>query len=878
MNPARAVIVLALACSATLVPAQALEAPPPTDTRVARAAAAPATTQPTSAPAKPKWLPKHSGSWNASLHLARSKDGKTFKPSDKPIIQFAAAPTLVRLSDGRLLAVFEYYSRADKRRFGGLALVISKDDGKTWTEPKPFEVRGLPRRVGRPRGPELAVQPEGHRRLGFVCKDRKGRRTLCCAESRENLEFRITGRLELEDGRVAIDDPTSLYVEHKCRVFGTIIGIMGQRYHALVTSGRRFKRLDNIPAADTGTQGCALAVDGGYRFYATSPVGILSATSADAKTWTRDKGLRIPGGADPAVARIEDGSFLMLYVKWPPGARKYRRNTYRDSDRFADSGIGDPEEVAGETGIEVAEAPEDDWWFEAQDAVAVDDTLDDAEESADEAETIEDETTAIDDALAESAEDPAGELPDDYEHEYTDSGVPVPDFQHPVDYRLWFEDRHDPGSVADNAYDHYAAFLLNEDGRPLEMDELPNFQCMLNDFKFDGPPAPWNPEDHPEWEDSYHATADLAAMYAEAATHADYVRPLILGSFDDDGSLTLDESGGKGDEQLNNLMITMLLPDLSAHRRMVKQTLSRAWRSEDGQPDPAALIDAFDTSLGSAAHVLQGDTLIEMLVGVAERNVVEEHARWALQHDVFSADEMEATLELLALRDEQMPPSSQWMTGELAMSLDMTQYLFGPIEEGREPALNPKRIEKFHKLFGWSEDFLTAPTPEEIAATTADRVTDNFIEYNRRFTEMVERGYPEVRAADLDEMTSPYVKDNYVSRVLLPSLSRVHQLATRNEASRRATQLTYAIHLHKKQTGDWPITLDDLPPRYADDVRTDPFSGGDFAYCLTENGFTLYSASENGTDDGGIHHRRWGDKNKDENASDDYVFWPPTKR
>jgi hypothetical protein len=168
-------------------------------------------------------------------------------------------------------------------------------------------------------------------------------------------------------------------------------------------------------------------------------------------------------------------------------------------------------------------------------------------------------------------------------------------------------------------------------------------------------------------------------------------------------------------------------------------------------------------------------------------------------------------------------------------------------------------------------------TPEETASTTAQRVLDNFTGFYRRYNEMTVQGYPEVKARDLDEMTEPYMQDNPLSRVFLPSLSRVYQLATRQEASRRATQLTYAIHLHRAETGQWPDSLDDLPPRYADTARTDPFSAGDFVYRLTDDGFTLYSTSENGEDDGGVHHQHWGDRDKDD-ETDDYVFWPPKHR
>ena len=57
-------------------------------------------------------------------------------------------------------------------------------------------------------------------------------------------------------------------------------------------------------------------------------------------------------------------------------------------------------------------------------------------------------------------------------------------------------------------------------------------------------------------------------------------------------------------------------------------------------------------------------------------------------------------------------------------------------------------------------------------------------------------------------------------------------------------------------------------------MRTDPFIGENFGYRLTPDGPTVYSFGENGADDGGVHHPKWGDGAKP-GESDDYVFWPP---
>ena len=69
------------------------------------------------------------------LVLYRSGDGVRFERGDV-LVESASSPSLVLVGE-RLIAVFE---RAD-----GLARATSEDDGATWSEPLPLEVRGLPR-------------------------------------------------------------------------------------------------------------------------------------------------------------------------------------------------------------------------------------------------------------------------------------------------------------------------------------------------------------------------------------------------------------------------------------------------------------------------------------------------------------------------------------------------------------------------------------------------------------------------------------------------------------------------------------------------------------------------------------------------------------
>ena len=893
----------------------------------------PAMTQPSAAPrtttTRPaSWIPRAPGPWNAALHMARSQDGLAFEATAKPIVRYAAAPTIARLPDGRILLVFEHYPRTDRRLFGSLGFSVSTDEGKTWPGPQPLDIDGLTRTAGSPRSPALTLAPDGEVHLFFVCKDRKNRGSVLCAVAQAGvqevahsseaasqpadekdkaalpampLSFKLTGRVALADKAVALEEVTVAYIGRECHLFGAFSNYAGQRYHGTSPDGRKFRRLDNLMVSDVGDGGSIVAIPAGLRFYATSRSGVVSAASADAKKWSREPGIRLSGGEDPAVVRLHDESWLMVYAKSPPAARGKRQPAQQDAEpaaeQRADQAAGGEtpgedaaakaaaakEGAVGEPGP--AEETQPGEATEASGAGGSEEGPADAGPPT-EAEPPTGAEAGVDDMQPTKPTEPgeqanipaAGEgatpvQPDFQGFDYTDSGVPVPDFAHRIDYRAWFAQRHDADAVPDNAWNYYAALFFDPERGPTGGSALPAFFGMFSDTGYHGPPVPWNPTEHPEWEQASAAASPYVTRFAEAASHENYVRPVIYPS--QEAAAGADPSDGqprKDDDGSENLLIGMILPDLSSNRALVKQTLSDAWRAPDGKPDPQTMINAFDTCLSAAGHVGQGDTLIEQLVCVADKSLVEKNARYALQQGVFSPDQMESALNVLITRNQPLPDPGQLMAGELACSLDLTQYLFGVGEEGGGRTLKPERLKKVQELFGGEEGIKA--TPEELASTTADQVTRNFVDFYRNFTDMARRGYPDVKADDLDTLGRTYAENNYVAKAMLPSLSRAYQIINRSEASRRATQLSYAVHLYKARTGQWPQSLNDLPARYTEGARTDPFSGQDFVYRVTGEGFTIYSASENGRDDGGAHHSRWSDEKTDD-GGDDFVFWPP---
>ncbi|UCG15516.1 MAG: hypothetical protein JSV19_09505, partial [Phycisphaerales bacterium] len=336
---------------------------------------------------------------------------------------------------------------------------------------------------------------------------------------------------------------------------------------------------------------------------------------------------------------------------------------------------------------------------------------------------------------------------------------------------------------------------------------------------------------------------------------------------------------GEQERQHEPLLIELRLPALSAHRQLAKATLADAWRLEDGRVSSERMLDAWETVSRSAAHVGQGATLIEQLVSTAQRALVQQSARRALEQNVFSDQELETALDVLMEYDRDTSDPGLGSRGEYAMCMDLTQFLFFPEDGSSEPALNRDRLDYLTEsvlgemLSQDTIDAMSAMGPDDIWATV-----DAFDGHYREVAAQMRIGYPDVRADDIDATHERYRHTNAVTELLTCSISKAHQIRARAEASRRATQLSYATHLFKARHGRWPESLDELPARHRHPVRTDPFTGRDFGYRLSDDGPTIYSLSENGLDDGGVHSFRWDSEITNDAGSDDYVFWPPQWR
>lgn len=764
------------------------------------------------------------------LRLARSTDGLRFTPVPQEFLRNASSPDLDRLSDGTLLAVFDVRCDGDtgETRIGA---ATSKDDGRSWSPVKRIKVTDRTGSPVRARHADVLPLSDGRVRMYFTDNMPKSRRA---ADEKPTPACVIRSAIARDGGRYRVEPDMGLRFHDLPDAFAAVVEFKARTHlyvspgvqtradndsevddsvrHAIARDDRRFARVAAIEVEDIDSIGSIVSLDEGLRAYGTSEKGIRSMVSDDGAKWKLEPGVRLPRASDSAVTRLKDGSFLMLFASPADAETVEAPPLLMVSEPNNDADLPTSGEGTPDGGA-----------GEMADS-----------ESADGAENAAAEVDAL-------------------------GFAPEPGFQEPIDYVHWYRQEL-VGPVEDNAFDAYAQFMLGPDGD--RAPDWPELNDMLNSESYDGAPIPWKPDDHPEWERTHKAVQLMLGQFRDAARHSDYA--LNYRCPRDSANPTVED----------RLMVNMLLPTLSPQREAARAALADAWRAPDGKVNADKMIDAFDTVLRSAEHLTRGSTMIESLVGLSLRQLTDTQARWALERDIFDEKQLAKALDTLRRFNPEPEDPVRYIRGEHAAALDSTQYLFGEPGSNGELHAHLARAEYLSNMVGDTEttkdDFIGLDEDDARAAIEA------FNGYYREIAEQMRIGYPDVRAADIEATYERYADASPLTMLMMPALSRYYHLRGRAHASRRATQLAYAVHLHRARLGAWPKSLDELPEDLSRTIRTDPFSGRDFGYRITDDGPIIYSVSENGVDDRGVHSPRWADgENRSEDDSDDFVFWPP---
>lgn len=803
------------------------------------------------------------------IRIAQSADGLEFTDSGKVLVAGASRPDLIRLANGELLAIFEQPGTSPDNF--DIAVTCSRDDGKAWLRARQIRLIGADNDM-EVSSPELVVMPNGLVRLYFVTHEQvripseqpvikrqvvrmrsATRAVIRSAVTRDGLEYKLDQRVrillpdDVDEVRLSAfwTDKNIVLLASRRDATGNNKGTRQNVWQWLSTDARAFVAGERVRFE--GEPGHVQRLDRHHwRMYSAIGGEVRSRMSNDGVRW-RDEAICMRVASDASVAPLSDKSFIMLFESQMSGQL---------------AGVSQLAAPASVKAHETVQPKNMQATGRDQKVPPSEATHGDSPEAADEqwepftSEGLDSET-GLD----------SGGGGDDGMQSSSELFPPKPDLYTRYDYVDWYRQNMllPEGQSAFESYDVF--------GRAMNQPRV-GFENMFSGSARQETPTPWNPADHPQWDASYVESLPYIDLFRQAASDPrPYTTPLLF-SMTDAGEWSPALPEGRNYATVADC----LLPCLNWSRQTTEAILSQAWRVGETGVSPDAMRDAWQVGLGSARHLGGSATLIEHLSGARIRSTVESNARWALHWNVFTTPEqLEQAYQALRDNDPPMNKDTRWLGPEYAMQMDLIQTLFVPTEPGGEPKLN---VQEAKRMLGGEEDLSDISVEDAYAAIEA--LDQCFHELESQLA----TGYPAVKAADVDSTVKNHVNDSKVARSFMPSYSRAIQTLTRTEASRRATQLAYAVELFRMREGRLPSSLDEVA---ADDpdIRVDPFSGTYFGYQTDGNGARIYSVGENGVDDGGQHLPHWGTNAKfewrptGENSteavieSDDYVFWPP---
>lgn len=281
------------------------------------------------------------GPWANRLMIAYSDDGLTWTRANRILSDQADVPDAIVDDDG-VLRVY-YVTWCPQEVHNKTVVALSSDGGQTWRYRR-VRINGLA--PGQPDAvdPDIVRTPDGKWRLYFTSAPPGpggGPPRTYSALSDDGFTFQLeTGyRLSVESRGVL--DPSALLIGDTWHLFaGGQVTTPGANWHATSTDGLNFTRQADFSTGNM-TMANGLAVEGGYRFYgfrlaanppppppAIPPMAIYSIFTTDGVTWKVDSEARLSpdpsaslealGVKDPAVARLRNGRYIMIYVTTIP--------------------------------------------------------------------------------------------------------------------------------------------------------------------------------------------------------------------------------------------------------------------------------------------------------------------------------------------------------------------------------------------------------------------------------------------------------------------------------------------------------------------------------------------------------------------------------
>lgn len=310
-------------------------------------------------------------------------------------------------------------------------------------------------------------------------------------------------------------------------------------------------------------------------------------------------------------------------------------------------------------------------------------------------------------------------------------------------------------------------------------------------------------------------------------------------------------------------LIEMLLPGAQAVREAGRSLSTRAmWHVGEGRPD-----DAWRDLL--AAHRIghltaQGSTIVEQLVGMAIDGIAREGTLALLDRGSLSADQARQVQRDLA--------SIQTFNNmaDCLNSLERLSYLDACIQL----ALRKNVSLRGYAGVGEQMSYVNLVSVDwNVVLRKGNEFYDRLVAAARlpdhparkqafqQFESDLNRLMSDVREPGtlFGGIVNPARRNEIVASIMLgmflPAVSAATAAEDRANSFLELERLAAALAVHRAEHGAYPEKLEELVPGVLEKLPVELYNAKPFIYKRTDDGYLLYSAGENGQDDGGSNER-----------------------
>ena len=314
-----------------------------------------------------------------------------------------------------------------------------------------------------------------------------------------------------------------------------------------------------------------------------------------------------------------------------------------------------------------------------------------------------------------------------------------------------------------------------------------------------------------------------------------------------------------------DMLIAILLPHAQSVREAARSLPARAmWHLGEGRPD-----EAWQDLLAihRLSHLItQGHTLVEQLVAIAIRGIACEATMTLLDHGDLTLEQARQVQRDLAALPNFAVMARSLDQGERLCSLDTFIHVgtgggdvFGALSGQDDPVgnavFNAISVDwnlVLRETNRWFDRLAAAARlPDRQARSTALAQIDTDLQQLH-----IDLGGA---APWLASVVSRHQRSELVSTMMLslmlPAVTAATNAEDRANTSLELTRLAAALAVFRAEHGAYPEKLADLVPGVLERLPVDLYSGKPPVYKRDGEGYLLYSAGENGRDDGGSNER-----------------------